>query len=334
MSGKLRVVQCGLGPIGIGVTRELLTRNAIEIVGAIDVDPKLTGIDLAVHAGEKSPCGIKIERDVHALLGRVKADVALVTTSSAAPTVAEHMVPFLERGVHVVSSCEELAYAKRTHPEVCSRLDAVAKKGGVACLSTGVNPGYLMDFLPLVATGVAKRVDALFIERIQDASSRRLPFQQKIGAGLTPAEFDAKVKAGTLRHVGLTESMHMIADALGWPLDRAEETIAPVLAEKPWKWGKDECPAGRARGVEQFGRAWSGGKEVLTLHFRATIGEIDPRDSVRIVGDPPISFVVPGGTNGDTATIAILVNAVHAVLRAAPGLRTMADVPLIVRRQS
>ena len=68
------------------------------------------------------------------------------------------------------------------------------------------------------------------IDRVQDARIRRLPFQQKIGAGLTREQFQKKVDEGSVRHVGLAESVSMIADALGWKLDRITDEIQPKIA--------------------------------------------------------------------------------------------------------
>src|SRR5205085_1802907 len=95
----------------------------------------------------------------------------------------------------------------------------------VAVLSTGVNPGIVMDALPIALTAVCARVDRIVVNRIQDARARRLPFQQKIGAGMTTEQFQRQVADGSVRHVGFTESIAMIADALGWTLDRITDNV-------------------------------------------------------------------------------------------------------------
>src|SRR5260370_38033203 len=101
----------------------------------------------------------------------------------------------------------------------------MAKKAKVALLATGVNPGFGMDALPIMMTAVCERVDRVVVNRVQDARIRRLPFQQKIGAGLTTEQFQKKADDGSVRHVGLTESIAMIADAPGWTLDRITRDI-------------------------------------------------------------------------------------------------------------
>ena len=180
-----------------------------------------------------------------------------------------------------------------------------------------------MDFLPTAATGVCHTVQSIRIERIQDASARRLPFQQKIGAGLTVEEFQSLVAQQKIRHVGLTESMHMIAARLGWQLDHTEDIVEPVLA-KP----------GRCAGVLQTGRGYHNGREVLTLIFKAAVGQsmhngesIESQERIQINGTPAYDLIIPGGINGDIATCAVIANAIPIIASAAPGLRTMIDIP-------
>ncbi|MEJ2234808.1 MAG: hypothetical protein P8X67_12855, partial [Syntrophobacterales bacterium] len=229
-------------------------------------------------------------------------------------------------GKNVVSTCEELMYPWITNPSLAKEIDVAAREQGISVLSTGVNPGFLMDFLPLVMTAVCRDVEKVTVERIQDAQYRRLPFQKKIGAGLTKGEFEERVKAGNLRHVGLTESMHLLASGLRWKLDRTEDIIEPVIASREVITANLTIEPDRALGVNQIGRGYIGDKELITLVFRATIGEPEPRDRVLIQGTPSIDMAIEEGVNGDTATCAIIVNAIPVVIQAPPGLRTMADI--------
>jgi len=250
----------------------------------------------------------------------------MLCTPSSLRAAAPQVEELVEAGLHVVSTCEELSYPWLPHPELAARLDWQAKTRGVAVLATGVNPGFVMDLLPLVLSGVCESVESVFVSRIQDAAIRRVPFQQKIGAGLCLDEFDRKRQAGTLRHVGLTESMHMIATRLGWRLERTEEVLTPVVADREIKSGYVPIRPGTAAGVQQVGKGYCDGRAAITLVFRAAVGEPEPCDSVEIRGVPGFRAVIPGGIHGDTATCAIAVNALRSVFEAAPGLHTMADV--------
>ena len=326
MEKKLRVVQYGLGPIGCKVSQYLNERGHFEIVGAIDSDPKKVGVDLGNLAELNAPLGLTVTADSRDLLERVDADVVILTTASDLEKIRPQIVEIISCGKNVVSTCEELMYPWVTNPEVAREIDRAAKEHKVSVLSTGVNPGFLMDFLPLVMTSICRDVKRVTVERIQDAQFRRLPFQEKIGAGLSVQEFESRVREGSLRHVGLTESMHLMATRLGWTLERTEDVVDPVLADNPVVTENRTIEPGKALGVNQIGRAYVDSKEVITLVFRASIGEPDPRDRIVIQGNPDIDMAISKGVNGDTATCAIIVNAIPVVIEAQPGLRTMADI--------
>jgi len=253
----------------------------------------------------------------------------LVTTVSSIVSLENQIVELAKAKVHIISTCEELFFPWNTQPEVSRRIDEVCCENGVVCLGTGVNPRYLMDFLPSVLTGLCQKVKRVKVWRVQDASIRRIPFQQKIGVGLTPEEFEAKKKSGTLRHVGLTESVDFIANRLGWKLDRIVEILEPVTAEKDINTGYKPVSKGMNCGVHQVSRGFVGDREVITLTFTAAVGERESYDQVQIDDEPAIQSKITGGVNGDIATCAITLNTVKSVLEASPGLKTMGDIPTI-----
>ena len=325
MDHGIRVVQYGLGPIGRKITRYLVERDTLQIVGAIDSAPEKLGLDIGALAG-LSPLGVRIVADSKTLLSKVDAELVVLTTTSSLEKIQPQIMEILSSGMHIVSTCEELAYPWVTHPSIAREVDEAAKAQDVSVLATGVNPGFLMDFLPLAMTGVCRHVKKVTVERIQNAQFRRIPFQKKIGAGLSVQQFHEKVKAGTLRHVGLTESMHMMASSIGWKLDRTEDVIHPVVADHRVSTGELVIESGEVLGVNQIGRGYIKNEEVITLVFRAAIGEPDPRDRILIEGTPDIDMTIKEGVNGDIATCAIVVNAIPAVIKASAGLRTMADI--------
>lgn len=322
------IVQVGLGPLGQKIVRFALERGTVNIIGAVDPAPDKVGKDLGELCGVEK-LGINVSGDLASALDGKKADAAVLSTVSSLSKIEPQIAELAGRGLNVVSTCEELSFPWWTGPEIAGRIDEVCKCNGVACLGTGVNPGYLMDFLPATLTAVCQRVDRIMVSRIQDASKRRIPFQQKIGAGLTPDQFNEKVKSGTLRHVGLTESMHMIAHRMGWALDKTTESLEPVIAETEIGSGYTPIKPGMARGVQQIGIGFMKGKEVISLIFRAGVGEPESYDKVEIFGEPNIESTIPGGVNGDIATCAITINALRSIVEAKPGLRTMVDIPAV-----
>jgi len=326
MDNSIRVLQIGLGYIGLAVTQILAEREDYEIVAAADINPALAGSDLGKLAGLPGGLGIPVSGSISEALSITRADVAVLTTASRMEEITPQVLELVERGLPVVSTCEELVYPWRTHPDLSERIDRTAREFGVAVLSTGVNPGFLMDFLPLVLTRIARRVDAVAVERVQDAGTRREAFQRKVGAGLTVARFNEKVAGGGFGHVGLVASMELLAAGLGWRLDSVTEAIEPVIADKSHRTEFVTVEPGQVAGVFQIGRGIKGGQEVITLTFRAAVGEPEPYDCVRIEGLPLLESTFPEGVPGDAATGAITVSAIPLVMQSPPVLRTMADL--------
>ena len=185
-----------------------------------------------------------------------------------------------------------------------------------------------MDALPITLTGVCERVDRIEVDRVQDARIRRLPFQQKIGSGLTPEAFETKVRQGTVRHVGLTESIAMIADAVGWTLDRITDDIVPKLATAPVSSEFLTVQAGQVCGLIQDGVGYRKGEGIIRLHMEAYLGAPESFDAIRIEGSPALSMKIAGGVHGDIATASIVVNSIPKVLQSPPGLQTMRTLPI------
>jgi hypothetical protein len=327
MNQSIGVIQYGLGPIGQAIVRDLTEKKAIRITGAIDIDAEKVGKDLGDLVGLSSPMGVNVSGDSRAVLSDEAARLVVLSTVSSLEGCYPQIEEVIESRKHLISTCEELAYPWLTHPDLAKRIDDFAKDRSVAVLGTGVNPGFLMDYLPVVVSGVCREVRRIRVFRIQDASFRRLPFQRKIGAGLTKDEFEKKRRDKQIRHVGLTESIHMIARGLGWELDHTEEEIFPVLAEKPVESTSIKVAPGDAKGMRQVGRGLKNGQELIALEMAMTLGQDNPRDVIEIDGTPNTRLVFEGGVHGDIATAAVVVNAIPQLFRVTPGLKTMLDMP-------
>jgi hypothetical protein len=318
----------GLGPIGAAIALQAATRPGFRPAGAVDLDPSKVGQDLGALIGAGRRLRVPVTDDLKAALSRVKPDVVVLCTSSSLQAVRPQIETILRARCPIVSTTEELVYPWRTHRRLATEIDRMAKKGRAAVLGTGVNPGFVMDALPVMLTGVCERVERLVIDRVQDASHRRLPFQQKIGAGLTTGEFAARVRTGRVRHVGLTESIAMIGDALGWTLDRITDEIAPRIAEASVHSRHLAVEAGRVCGIVQDGTGYRDGRPAIRLHMEAYLGAPESYESIEITGHPSLSMRIPGGVHGDIATASVVVNSIPKVLAAPAGLHTMLTLPI------
>jgi 2,4-diaminopentanoate dehydrogenase len=325
---NIRVMHFGLGPIGAAIVNQIAARPGFKIVGGIDIDPAKSGRDLGEVAGVGRRLGVKVSPDAKKALKAAKPDVVVLCTSSSLKKVMPQIETILEAKIPIVSTTEELSYPGYTHIRQARQVHAWAKKARVAVLGTGVNPGFAMDALPIALTAVCERVDRITVNRVQDARVRRLPFQQKIGAGLTTEQFQKKVNDGSVRHVGLTESIAMIADAMGWSLDRITDDIQPKLASATISSEFLAVDPGYVCGIVQDGVGYRNGDQVIRLHMEAYLGAPESYDSIEVDGSPRISQKITGGIHGDVATASIVVNSIPKVLSAAPGLQTMRTLAL------
>jgi len=324
----IKVLHIGLGPIGAGIVKQVSARKGLAIVGAVDIDPEKAGRDLGDVCGVGRRLRVKVTDDITRSIKATRPDVAVLCTSSSLKKVWPEFEAVLKLKVPIVSTTEELAYPVKSNGAVARKIDALAKRSRVAVLGTGVNPGFVMDALPIALTAVCERVDAIEVDRVQDARIRRLPFQQKIGAGMTREQFMEKVRGGSVRHVGLAESITMIGDALGWRLDRVTDEIQPKMATARVTSEFMTVEAGQVCGLIQDGVGYRKGEPIITLHMEAYLGAPESYDAVRITGNPPLAMKIAGGVHGDVATASITVNSIPKVVDADPGLRTMRDMEL------
>jgi hypothetical protein len=325
---RIRAIQYGIGPIGASIAKLLREKDTVDIVGAIDNDPAKVGRDLGeVIGASDAPWGVKVSGDARGILEQ-SADIVMHTTSSSLPKVMDQLLACLDVGSCVVSTCEELSYPYRTYPDLAAKLDKAAKESGVALVGTGVNPGFVMDKMVITLAAVSQRIEHAKALRIVDASKRRLPLQKKIGAGMSVEEFRSKVQEGVIKHVGLPESVAMIADSLGLPVDEITESIEPKVATERVQTEFLTVESGQAAGVHQIARGLYAGKELIYLELQMYVGAKDPADTIELTGHPNISLVVPGGSHGDIATASVAVNSIPAILEAPSGLRISRDLPI------
>lgn len=310
------VVSYGLGPIGSGIAGLALDRG-YRIVSAVDISPDKAGRDLGALLG-RAEMGVTVTADIAAALA-CRPQVVLHSTQSHIPQVMPQLLACVEAGACVVSTCEELAFPWYRYATEAGRLDEAARAHGVTVVGVGVNPGFVMDLLPIVLTAPCRVVRAVRVARVVDAGLRRKPLQRKVGDGLDRAAFEKGVADGRIGHVGLAESVAMIAEALGWPLDSIGEVIEPVME------------GATVRGLHQVADGLRRQESVISLDLTMAVGAQNPRDAVTIEGEPPIAMTVAGGIHGDVATCAVTVNAIPIVLAAPPGLTAVHRLPALHR---
>ena len=330
MENKIRVVLFGLGPLGAAIAKAMLEKKGMIIVGAVDTARNAAGKDLGEILETDNKLGVTVTDDARSALSKIKANVAIIATKSSVKGIYPELTMCIKSGINVVSTCEELSYPYYRQPQLSAEIDKLAKKHGVVVLGTGINPGYLMDTLPIALTGPCLRVDSIRVTRMMDSSKRRIPFQKKIGTGLTPEQFAKSIRERVITgHVGLGESIAHIAAALGWTLDSIVEfPPKPVIAEKETTTPYATVKPGHVAGLKSLANGIKGGKPVITLEFIANALVEEEYDAISIEGIPNLNQKIIGGVHGDVGTVAVVLNMIPKVLNAPPGLAVMKDLPL------
>jgi 4-hydroxy-tetrahydrodipicolinate reductase len=307
----VRVVLCGLGAIGTDILRYLVERSH-EVVAVVDSDPEKVGRTVAELTG--LPLGIRVSASIgDVALGN--ADVAVLSTKSHIPDIAQDITTAVSSGLDVVTTSEEMAYPAYAGGEIPASLDKLATEKGVTIVGVGVNPGFVMDLVPAVVTAATKNPKSIHVVRSVDVSRRRRQLQAKVGVGHTRAKFEKEFKEGVLGHVGLVESAHLVALSLGKPLEGLKHGVFPVLGSEDY-----------VMGVRQFAEGKAGECQIrLDLEMTMTSADFDV---VEVKGDPELKLRFEKGVFGDSATVALVVHAVERVGRAKPGLITVLDLPL------
>jgi hypothetical protein len=327
---KIKIVLYGVGAVGALIAKFLLEKEGVEIVGAVDTAKDKVGKDLGEMLGLKRKLGIRVTNDSDTLFKQTKPDIVVHATSSFLKDTYRQIANIVKNNVNVVSTCEELSYPYAAEPKLARDLDLLAKKHDVTVLGTGINPGFLMDTLVITLTAPCQRIEKIEATRVMNAATRRLPFQKKIGAGLTLEEFKEKIEHKHITgHVGLEQSIRMIADALAWKLDMIIlEPVEPVIAKKAAESKDIKVKAGNAAGLKQKAKGIINGKEAIALDFQAYIGAEEEFDSVTIKGIPNVNQRIQPCVHGDIGTIAMVANAIPKVINAQAGLLTMKDLPV------
>jgi len=327
---SVKVALYGVGAVSGLIAKALLQKKGVEIVSAIDIAEDKVGRDLGEVVGLSRKLGFKVVKDVREAFSRVKPDIVVHATSSSLEQVYPQISASLREGVSVISTCEELAYPYVKNKAIANELDKLAKQHGVSVVATGINPGFLMDTLPITMTGPCLEVKRIKITRMMNSGRRRIPYQKKIGTGLTEEEFREKIDEKEITgHVGLDVSIAMIADSLRWDLDDIVVLPPkPVLAGRTIETSYTTVKEGRVAGLKSTAYGVKDGEEILQLEFISHAEVEEEYDLIEIEGLPNMKVKIEGGIHGDVGTTAMIINSIPKVMNAPPGLHTMKDLPI------
>lgn len=333
MRDPIRVLILGTGQMGSGIARLVCEKQGLELVGAFARRSSRDGMDTGQAIGLGHNLGFAISNDLNTLIEHSRPHIAIQATSSTIEDARSEIELLVRHGVHVITIAEQAAYPAHNAPEFTEETHWLAVSHNVAVLGTGINPGFVMDLLVIALTGVCADVHSITATRINDLSPYGPSVLSSQGVGLSPEAFQAGVESGSIAgHYGFSESVQMIADAVGWDIERLEESREPIISQVIRTTPFVTVEPGQVAGCRHTATAWAGGSEVIRLIHPQQIAPqqegIETGDSIEIYGVPDIhvsgSPEIPGGD----ATIALAVNMIPRVLNAEPGLHTMKDLPV------
>ncbi len=331
MNNKFDVIQVGLGPRGKFITSLLCKRKNINLTGVVEINPQFIGKKLSEILETDVELDLIIEPDLDTVLLNGNVDMVIIATSSSLDKVVPLIITAAKSGCNIISICEELSYPFQLYPKLSENIDKLAKSNNITIVGTGINPGYLMDLLPIIITAPCQNVKSIEVTRMMNSAERRVSFQKKIGTGLTIEEFHRKISNKEITgHVGLIQSIQLIVAALGIKYDEIIE-LPPkeIITEKEIKTSYGETvPLGYVCGLQSKAFAKKGEREIISLDFIAYAGDHEEYDRIIIDGIPRIEQKIIGGIHGDLGTSAMVANLIPKVLEARPGLLTMKDLPV------
>ena len=266
------------------------------------------------------------------MFSSVQPDVVIQATCSRVEQAADEIKTALKGGANVISIAEEMAYPSYKAPGLSEEIQKHAVENKVTIVGTGINPGFVLDLLVISLTGVCYNVESITARRINDLSSYGPSVLQTQGVGITPEAFKKGVADGSVvGHFGFPESISMIAKALGWSIDKIEQTRDPIISKVHRETEFVKIEPGLTAGCTHTAKGHMDGEPVIHLihpqQVHPHLEDVKTGDYIDIKGEPDVNFSSGSEIPGGIGTIALAVNLIPQVVTSLPGLRTMADLP-------
>ena len=332
MVKPVKVVVLGIGQMGVGIIKLLLQKQGIKLAGVYGRRAQRAGIDVGEALGLGAALGIRITHDLPGLLDDTQPHLAIQATCSTVAQAVDDITTLLSYGVNVISIAEEMAYPSSHAPLIAEAIHTLAVDHAVTVLGTGINPGFVLDFLVIALTGVCHQIESISATRINDLSPYGPSVLKSQGVGITPEAFLQGVVDGSIvGHMGFPESISMIANAVGWQIDRIEQHREPIVSSVRRETPFVTIEPGLTAGCLHTAVAYMNGAPVIRLihpqQIHPYLENIETGDVIEILGEPNLHMASHPEIPGGMGTIALAVNMIPHVMNAAPGLKSMAELP-------
>jgi 4-hydroxy-tetrahydrodipicolinate reductase len=349
---KHRVIQWSTGNVGKLALGSIIQHPELELVGLWVHSPDKAGKDAAEIAGLSSPTGVLATNDADALLALAADAVCYTATGDLRPHEAvDDMCRMLESGKNVVStSVVSLLYPPKADRSMVERLEAACKQGNTSCFTSGIDPGFANDLLPLVISGFAERIDTVRVVENLDYSTYMQPevLFETMGFGKPLDHTPLLLIPGALT-IAWGGAIHMIAAGLGVEVEEIKEVVEREPAERDLHTAVGVVEEGTMAGLRfEVQGIVDGQPAIIVEHVTRMQPDVAPQWPqpsgggaylITIEGSPSFACTLEMlGTDGDhntgglVATGMRIINAIPAVCAAAPGVLSTLDLPLVTGR--
>jgi len=327
-----RVALWGFGAMGSGIARSILSKYELKLVGVHDMRNEYVGKDVGELLGLEK-VDVKVYDNPMDMIDETNPDLVVIATHSFVDVVKEQILSVIKKNVNIVTIAEEMAHPFHTHPDAAEEIDNLARRHGVTVLGTGVNPGFVLDTLIIALTGAALNVKKIKAARINDLSPFGPTVMETQGVGTTVEEFEKGIADGTIvGHIGFEESIYMIAEAMGWNIDRIDQTREPIVSNVSRETKYVKVEPGMVAGCRHIAKAYMNDELVIELEHPQQVlpelEEVDTGDYVWVKGNPDLSLAIKPEIPGGKGTMAVATNMIPNVIEGPEGLMTMADLPI------